>query len=226
MGDRQARPEQQLVGAGRQLGRAAVQRAGLVGAARRPSARRRRRPARRRARARAAARARRAGRRGPRRAGRRARATPRPPAGTTSSAADWRPRTSPPSPCAACSAASSRAARSPVAASNAADIAAGHGVALHHVRLAAPRRAGRVAGVRRCSPGRWRPPRRRARRRSRPGARGAARRRRAAPSSASARGLAAPPSGRARSGRARARPPTAWRPRPRPGAPRCTASRR
>ena len=48
-----------------------------------------------------------------------------PSGGTTSSAADWRPRTSPPSPSAASTAAISRSASSPSACSNAADIAAG-----------------------------------------------------------------------------------------------------
>ena len=53
-GRRQPGPEQQLVRAGRELGRAAVERAGLLAPARRPSARRRRPPARRRAGGRAA----------------------------------------------------------------------------------------------------------------------------------------------------------------------------
>ena len=147
MGDREPRPEQQLVGARRQLGGAPVQRAGLVGAARRPSARRRRRPARRRARARAAARARPSGSSwsSTRRSTRARHASPS--GGTTSSAADWRPRTSPPSPC----------GRLQRRQQPRGEVAGGglerrrhrgrHGVALHHVRLAAPRGAGRVAGV-------------------------------------------------------------------------------
>ena len=170
MGDRQPGPEQQLVGAGRELGGAAVQRAGLLGAlgghqlvgraGQLVGAPQREQPLELGERV----------RRGPRRAGRRARATPRPPAGTTSSAADWRPRTSPPSPSAACSAASSRAgevaARRPRTPPTS-----------RPARCRAPscspgsstsRRWRRRRG--RCSPGRWRRPRRRARRPRRPGA--------------------------------------------------------
>ena len=54
-----------------------------------------------------------AGRRGPRRAGRRVACHGSPAAGTTSIAADWRPRMSPPAPSAACSAASRRRASGP-----------------------------------------------------------------------------------------------------------------
>ena len=133
----EAGPEQQLVGlpapARRRGRRARRPRRGGP----RPSARRPRRPARRRAGAASSRRARRAGRRGPRRAGRRGAATARPrrarrAAPRTGGRGRRRPR--PRRPRARPSAA--RRGR-PSAAANAAAIAAGHGVAGHHVGLAA-----------------------------------------------------------------------------------------
>ena len=120
-------------------------------------------------------------------------------AGTTSSAADWRPRTSPPAPRRRRSAAISRSASGPV----------GRLERLGHRAPARARwpscspgseaRAGRVARRRRCSPRPCGPRPRRARRPRRPGARAPARRRRRSASSASLRLLA----GRERVERAR-----------------------
>ena len=70
-----------------------------------------------------------------------------PSAGTTSSAADWRPRTSPPSASAASSAASSRARAGRRPLRTPAAIAPAHALVGHHVRLRAEARARRVPGV-------------------------------------------------------------------------------
>ena len=117
------------------------------------------------------ARARRAARGGPRRAGRRACCHGSPAAGTTSSAADWRPRTSPPSRLGRVERGEQAVGERAPAASNAAAIAGQTSSRGHHVRLAAEALAGDVAGegdaaARRCAR-RARP----ARRRARPGAR-------------------------------------------------------
>ena len=144
-------------------------------------------------------------------------ATARPARARPRSAADWRPRASPPLPSAACSAASRRRASGPAAASNACGHRGPHLGRGHHVRLRAEALARLVAGpvdaavagvhgdlaaARRRSPpgGSARPRRRRSGRRARPG-RPDGRRRRA---------------GRARAGRSRGRRSTASPRRRRP----------
>ena len=125
LGDRQARPEQQLVARGRQLGRLAVELAGVVRAAGGQQLVARAREVVGALEQRAGGAARRAARRGPRRAGRRCAARARRRAARSTIAADWRPRTSPPSPSAASRAVSRRSESRPVALANASDIACG-----------------------------------------------------------------------------------------------------
>ena len=222
--DREAGPEQQLVG----LRARARTRARTAPPPRRrgprPSARRPRRPARRRAGACAAARARRPGRGGPRRAGRSAAATapPRrarrsaPPTGGRA-----RRRRRPRRPRARSAAGRRgrpRRSRTPPTSRR----APWRGPSCSPGRPSARRSRRRPPG---CSRRRCGPRRGPARRRRRPGARRRARRSAARPRVRSPR-RRRPRAGRARAVRARARRRTASRPRRSRAAPTCRASRR